>query len=333
MKMNHLLRTFIGISIAITLYACEDVIDVKLDKGDSQLAVDALVIVNDGRQTIRLTKTTQYFDNGTKASGVSGASVQIRSNKGQVYVFTENPSNPGNYISEGAINGETGEIFGLVIQYEGQTFGAGSILVRGTKIDSLYQEDLKAQFGNEAGKYLYLKARDPIGTGDFCWIKYSLNGKQDLRYNRLNGALPVDAAFNPGAQDGLEFIFPIRNSINGNKGYIGGDTITVDTKVFRPADSIIVNGQKVFQPADTIREKGKKIYVPGDTIAVDLLSIDGEQWRFLKEMDIQLNNTGLFANPIANIRGNITNTDANSKVQAVGCFGMARVSRAGVRIK
>jgi hypothetical protein len=137
-----------------------------------------------------------------------------------------------------------------------------------------------------------LQARDPIGAGDFGWLRYSLNGKNDLRYNRLGAAFPVDAAFNPGSSDGLEFIFPIRNSINGDKGYL-----------------------------------------VGDTIAVELLSIDGEQWRFLKEMDIQLNNTGLFANPIANVRGNIFNTDANSKVQAVGCFGMARVSRAGVRIK
>ena len=50
-------------------------------------------------------------------------------------------------------------------------------------------------------------------------------------------------------------------------------------------------------------------------------------------MEVQLNNTGLFANPMVNVRGNIFNADENSKTAAVGCFGMARVSKAGVRIQ
>jgi len=292
MKINQILRTFIGISLAFTLYACEDPIDINLDKGESQLAVDALVLVNDGPATIRLTKTTPYFENGGKAPGVSGALVQLTSEKGTVYTFTEVEKIPGNYVSSDSIRGETGEVFNLSIKYNEQAFFSTSRLVRGTPIDTLYQEERAAEFGNEAGKYLYFQATDPVGPNDFCWMRYSLNGQNDLRYNRLRAAFPVDAAFNPGAADGLEFIYPIRNSINGPKGYL-----------------------------------------IGDTLAVELLSIDAEQWRFLKEMDIQLNNTGLFASPIANVRGNIFNTDKNSKTKAVGCFGMARISRAGVRIK
>jgi len=292
MKSKYILEIFAGVLILFGLASCEDAIDIKLDKGSSQLAVDALIMVNDGLQTIRLTKTTPYFENGGGAPGASGAEVGIASSKGQLFKFLEDPNKPGNYISEIPITGTTNEIFYLDVRHEGQTFYAVSLLVRGTVIDSVYQDNRSAEFGNEAGSFVELIAKDSVGAGDLCWLRYSLNGKADLRYNRLGAAFPADAAFNPGDADGLDFIYPIRNSINGTKGYL-----------------------------------------IGDTLAIELLSIDPEQWRFLKEMDRQLNNTGLFANPIANVRGNIFNQDSTSKINAVGCFGMARVSRDGVRIK
>jgi hypothetical protein len=292
MKFISYSRFLFGLLLFSALVSCEDKIDISLDQGESQLAVDALVIVKDGPQTIRLTKTGSYFDNTTKAAGATGAIVTLRSNLGQEYIFSEDNAVAGNYVSADTIHAQTGEIFGLTIQYQGKTFGSASIVVRPTLIDTVYQEEREAEFGNEAGKYVGFSARDSVGEGDFCWMKYSLNGKNDLRYNRLGAAFPVDAAFAPGSADGLDFIYPIRNSINGEKGYL-----------------------------------------VGDTIGIELLSIDAEQWRFLKEMDIQLNNTGLFANPLANVRGNIFNADKNSKTQAVGCFGMARVSRGGVRFK
>ena len=292
MRTQHIHRLLIAFLVMGTLASCEDVITIDLDKGESQLAIDALILVDRGAQSIRLTKTADYFDNSTKAPGASGAFVRIESSLGQSFDFTEDLSNPGTYRNSTSIIGTTGEIFYLKIQYEGQGFTASSRLARTTLIDSLYQEERAAEFGNEAGKYLYFAARDSAGPGDYCWIKYSLNGQEDLRYNRLGAAFPVDAAFSPGNADGLDFIYPIRNSINGTKGYL-----------------------------------------VGDTLSVELLSIDSEQWRFLKEMEVQLNNTGLFANPMSNVRGNIFNADKNSKTAAVGCFGMARVSQAGVRIQ
>ena len=89
MNLSHSLRIFIGIAFAFTLFACEDPIDIELDKGESQLAVDAFVLVNDGPQTIILTKTTAYFQNEVKAPGASGAQVQLITDKGQVYIFNE----------------------------------------------------------------------------------------------------------------------------------------------------------------------------------------------------------------------------------------------------
>ena len=290
MKTATFFRSLIGMILSISLMSCEDVVDIDLDPGQSQLAVDALVMVNDGPQTIRLSMTNAYFDNGTKAAGAKGALVKMISSTGQELIFAEDTANPGNYVFPDTVRGTTGELFGLLIEYKGQKYQSGSMLVRGTKVDSLYQEERKAEFGNEAGTYLYLKANDSSGVGDFCWVRYSLNGVRDLRPGRI--LVAADAAFNPGDADGLEFIYPVRNSINGNKPYLKDDKIDVE-----------------------------------------LVSIDAENFRFLTEMQVQINNTGLFAEPAANVRSNIFNADKNSKVQAVGCFGIARVSRASVTIQ
>jgi Domain of unknown function (DUF4249) len=283
-------QSLVVLMFSLAVFSCQDPIKIDLDPGQSQLAVDALVMVNDGAQTVRLTMTNAYFENGTKATGAKGALVKMISSTGQELIFAEDTANPGNYVFPDTVRGRTGELFGLLIEYKGQKYQSGSILVRGTKVDTLYQEERKAEFGNEAGTYLYLTAHDSVGIGDFCWIRYSLNGKRDLRPGRI--LVSADAAFNPGDADGLEFIYPVRNSINSNKPYL-----------------------------------------KGDKIEVELVSIDAENFRFLTEMQTQINNTGLFAEPAANVRSNIFNADKTSKVQAVGCFGIARISRASITIQ
>lgn len=272
------------------LVSCEDVVDLDLKPGTSQLVVDGVVAVNDGPQRIRLTMSEPYFQNGTLATGASGATVRIQTDLGQTYDFTEDPAKPGEYVYNDTIRGVTGELFGLVIQYKGENFGAASVLMRGTVIDTLNQEERPAQFGNPAGKYLNLVARDSLGPGDFYWIRYALNGVRDLRPGKLT--VSADAAFAPGSADGLEFIFPIKNSINNEEPY-----------------------------------------EVGDKIDVEVLSIDFELWRFLNETNTQINNTGLFAEPIANVRGNVQNLNKTSKTQALGCFGIARISRASVTVQ
>jgi hypothetical protein len=281
------------ILIGFFLVSCEDPISIDIDKGKSELAVDAMITVEDSLQEVRLTLTSGYFDNANPSTPVTNARVLlVNVNTLEIDTFYHLPEKPGYYRSVREIKGSTGNIFGLFVEYNGDTLNAFSRLSRGTVIDSLYQEERPAEFGNEAGKYLYLLARDSVGAGDCAWIRYTLNGKENLQYNRLNQALPIDAAFNPGAADGLEFIYPIRNSINSNKSYL-------------------VN----------------------DVIEVSVYSIEPEHWRFLKEMDIQLNNQGLFANPQANVRGNFSNFNAQKKTNALGCFGICRVSRAKVVIQ
>jgi hypothetical protein len=288
MKTWH--NLFFILAAGIFLSSCEEVVDIKLDSGTSQLAVDGVVLVNDGPQRIRLTLTQPYFANGKPAVGASGAEVSIKTSFGQTYTFTEDPARPGDYVSADTIRGKTGEVFNLLVRSGGENYAASSVLMRGTVIDTLNQENRPSEFGNPAGVYLNLVARDSLGPGDFYWIRYALNGVRDLRPGKL--LVSADAAFAPGSADGLEFIYPVKNSINNDKPYEAGDKIDVE-----------------------------------------ILSIDFELWRFLNETNTQINNSGLFAEPIANVRGNIQNQNPASRVQAVGCFGIGRVSRASVSIR
>lgn len=289
------LRIFPMLLLAAALVSCEEVVNLELDKGESQLAVDALVSVDDGPQKIRLSLTKTYFDN-TEAEGASGALVKIRRlGDGHEFIFTEKPSGSGNYWSDSSLYGKPLEAFELLISYKGNAFTSVSMLPRRQLIDSLKQAYRDSEFGNEAGTYLDLFSNDPRSgpdypMPDYFWLRYSLNGTRNLRPGNI--LVGSDAAFNPGIADGLPFIYPVRNSVNSNKPYLSGDSI-----------------------------------------AVELLSIDAENFRFIKEMQTQITNTGLFAQPAANVKGNIRNTDAASSVPALGSFGMCQVSRAGVKVK
>lgn len=281
---NILISVLIFMLAILGLTSCQEPIDVTLDKGTPQLGVDALVMFDDGPQSIRLTVTGGYFDQN-KAQGASGATVQLTSDLGQSYSFTEDPMDPGTYKTS-TLTGVVGEKFTLQIDYKGETFKASSIRMRGTEMDTLHPELRERQFGQDAGWYANMNARDSVGFGDFYWIRMKLNGVPDRRTNRLNSSISADGAFDIGSADGLDFIYPIRNSIN------------------------------LGEP-----------YLTNDTLEVELLSIDYENWRFLREMQGQLENTGLFARPIANVRGNVENINPNSTTKAVGSFGVARVSR------
>jgi Domain of unknown function (DUF4249) len=73
-----------------------------------------------------------------------------------------------------------------------------------------------------------------------------------------------------------------------------------------------------------------KKFNKGDKATITLLSLTPDAYQFLKELEAQTNNGGLFANPPANVRTNIVNTTAGGK-KAVGYFfGSAVRSKSAV---
>ncbi len=210
--MKNTFKLFIAFALAFTLSSCEDVIQVKLDKGNPLVTIDAFV--NDMRiqQKIRLTYTDDYFSK-TKNSPILGATVNIKNTtSGQLFIFTDN--NNGDYVFNLLATDTIGRVnnnYELTVIYNGTTYTSTSKLNRTAQIDSLdvtYKE--AGAFGGKAGYiFKFLGFDQPSDVDDFYWIKSYKNGE----YFKSGG---MNLAFNgaySAAADGFPFIPPIAEGI------------------------------------------------------------------------------------------------------------------------
>jgi hypothetical protein len=274
----------------VTLSGCEDVIDLETETGPQQLVVDGWITNQAGPQTIRLSWSASYFDNGP-AKPVLGAQVTVTDDKGKVYKF-EDLAGDGQYIW-GKTNADTlakiGRIYTLQIKNEADTYTALSEMKRVPTVDSIVYRKEKLPFepdkGPREGYVAQFYARDFIGEGDTYWIKPVVSGKPAVE-KAVNISIAYDAAFGSGApSDGLIFILPIRESL------------TIDS-----------------------------LYSAGASVGVELHSITNETFEFLKQVREQAANGGLFAVPNSNIKSNVKNVNPNG-VKALGFFSTSAVSR------
>lgn len=74
-------------------------------------------------------------------------------------------------------------------------------------------------------------------------------------------------------------------------------------------------------------------FVPGDRITVEMNSLPRDYFFFLNEIVTQLNNTGLFAAPPANVRTNVRNVRGAAAPPAVGYFAGYTVRRDSVIVQ
>jgi hypothetical protein len=271
---------FVLINIAI-LTSCEDVVQVKLDKGSPMVTIDAFI--NDLRSTqkVRLTYTDSYFSQKTNEP-IKGATVELKDlTSGSNFVFTDNAD--GNYLfnlSSTDTIGRVGHTYQLTVTHAGNVFTSTSKLNRTTTVDSLISEYQEAgSFGREEGyKFSFIGFDIPGDTMDYYWIKSYRNGVFFNKGGDIN--ICVDGAYGAGA-DGFPFIPPIAESIT-------------------PFD-------EVFKLNDVCR--------------VEIHSINVDTYNFLTQVQTQTTNSGLFATNPENVKTNITNTtNSNVKVVGWFCM-------------
>jgi Domain of unknown function (DUF4249) len=273
------------------LTGCEDVVDLDIASGESQLVVDGWVTNQATEHSIRLTQSAPYFDN-QPANPVLNATVSVTDDKGKVFTFKDLKNN-GTYVWKPASAQDTlgriGGTYTLNVKFGTEEYTAVSKLNRVPKIDSMnyFFDKLPVAPTDGSRKEGYkpeFYARDFVGAGDCYWIKSYRNGKY---YNKAeNITTAFDGAFSPGANsDGLIFIQPIR--------------------------------QSVVPQLEFALEK--------DTVKVELYSVSLAGYYFLNQVRIESTNGGLFATPPSNIFTNIENKNPNGR-KALGLFGAAGVS-------
>ncbi|MEN7546939.1 DUF4249 domain-containing protein [Rapidithrix thailandica] len=299
--INPIYKVLCLLWAVVGLTACEDVIDVDLDKGEPQLVVDAWVTNQPGAQTIRLTWSAPYFDSAP-AKGVEDAEVSIKDSEGNVYTFenqnngdyTWAPANPDEPL------GKIGNKYTLTIRQGGETFQATSSLNDVPAIDSIAIEYKEKSLEGPEGHYAQFYARDLEGLGDCYWIKAYKNGVFLNKPSEIN--LAYDAGFNKGSKvDNLVFLEPIREGIN---------------------------------PFPDEQEEDDEVppYAIGDSIYVEIFSLTEETFDFMVFIREQMQNGGFFATPPANSPTNIVNLDDKSTVQALGFFNTSAVSSLGTKV-
>ena len=276
--------------------ACTDVIQVDIDPAEDRLVIDSWLNNKSEPQTIRLTLSQPYFNNDF-APAVSDAEVMVMDSTGAEYVFVN--QGDGNYVwtpETGTSLGMPGMKYTLQIVREGDTYTAASIMKRVPPIDTI-QVEIRNDFGFADGHYASLFARDLPGLGDTYWIKAYKNGEFLNKPNELN--IAYDAGFDAGGEvDGVVFIPPIRDLINR------------------------------FPDPDTGDDFETPPYKPGDDVHVEIHSITGEAFTFLKTARDQMSNgdNTIFSIPVTNTKSNVIR--GSDGQPALGFFCVSAVSEA-----
>ncbi len=265
--------------------SCEDVIQVSVDQGPPKLVVDAFVSNTIKPQTIRLTRSINYFDSSGSEPGVEGATVLlVDTSTFKIFPFTD--QGQGEYVfNPNPTTGDTftiGRSYTLLIASGSDTFVSFSTLHRTTQVDSFMKIPVE---GNgppfiTTGCYLDMIAYDLPGPGDFWWVKTYRNDTFQNRIDQLN--LAADMGNTNNGLDGGMFIYPVRTGISDR------------TRSFQA----------------------------GEEVRVEIHSISREAYYWFLLVQNENFNGGLFATPPANIPTNIVNINPAKKTPLAGFFCM-----------
>jgi len=127
-KANSLRLTYLLATILPLFTACEKVIELDLDTKEKELVIDANIDWEKGttgqEQTIQLSYTQPYYSQEA-TEGVSGASVLVADNRGNIFPFVEYTA--GTYKNLN-FNPVLGRRYALVVQHQGKEYVASDVL-------------------------------------------------------------------------------------------------------------------------------------------------------------------------------------------------------------
>jgi len=276
----------------ISMIACEDVVDLEVEDAPDLITVDAWVNNLPEAQTIKLTNTQQYFAN-TFNPTISGATVQLSDDLGNIFDFVDQGNGAYTWTPIlGETLGSIGTSFELNIEVEGKSLSAQSILNPAPPVDSITFEFRENETFFDDGFRAEFFARDFVGLGNTYWIKTFRDGV--FLNDPLQINIAFDAGFDSGAEvDGLIFIPPIRDLAN---------------------------------PIDTS-------WVEGEMMKVEIHSISNAAFGWMEIARDQIINgqNGIFAEPLANARGNIINNTDDAEI--LGIFNVAEISSLEKRVE
>jgi len=206
--------------------ACEDVVDLDIQKGVSYPVLDAWITTEPGIQTIRFTKSLPYTDQAP-APVINDAVITLideTDNKSYPFIFKDGvyAYDPGDNQTVGVI----GHAYRLRIEYGTELFEAIDTIKRITPIDSIsYEYKTKDEsFVSEDGYVAKFHAKDIEGAVDYYWMRSYRNDIQ----HKVGDAFSVDGYFDQSVKDGASFILPIQEAVTDfDKPFQKGEKVIV----------------------------------------------------------------------------------------------------------
>ncbi|KOY87284.1 hypothetical protein AD998_15005 [bacterium 336/3] len=193
--MKRIFLNSIFVLAIFWLFSCERTIDVKLDQGETLLAVDGWITDENKQQSIRLSTTAPYFQNG-KPPAITDAIVTLSDSDGN----TEQLTHAGNGIYNiNQIEGIVGNTYKLQIRWQGETYEAQTEITPNVpQIDSIVvkkekRPNIPASKGE--GYFLFYNGPENEGVGDNFRVKVYRN---DSLMNRPDNIIIAEDQFVDG---------------------------------------------------------------------------------------------------------------------------------------
>jgi len=173
------------ILIALSLFSCEEVIQLDLSATPEKIVIEGLVTDRAGDQYVRITKTRDFYSENP-IERVSNAEVTVTSSDGTVYEYEE--VRFGYYVPVTNYTGKVGNFYRLRVQVDDLVYESEDQLLRVAPIDSLdysltlNPSDEQIKKGKLYDLLLYFK--EPKDTEDYYFFKFFRN--DTLTYSNPN---------------------------------------------------------------------------------------------------------------------------------------------------
>jgi hypothetical protein len=231
------------LTMMATFSSCEEVIDVDLNNAAPQLVVEGWIHNTPGPYEIKLTLTTNYFEN-EEASKVDNALVIISENT--TLIDTLKMSKPGVYKTQKILQGKVGATYQLKIIYNNKVYESDATLKPVAPLDSITYRYESGSALRDEGYYITVYFLDPPTIGDYYRWKFYLN---ERIYKPKNLLYESDELYN-GNYISFEFRY----------NFILNDTVRVEMI------SLEKNGYDFFNALDEQENTGDLFDTPPGNI-------------------------------------------------------------------
>jgi len=205
----------------IVTLSCDEVIQLDPEQTDQKIVIEALVTDDPDLNYVRITSNVDFYYQG-KIPGISGASILVLDDIGNVYDFVEydtsNPDSSGYYFPQPAFTGIINNTYTLDVTLNGITYSATEPMLPNFELDSLSvrkdpdpgQDDIEDNLLYNVLFYGF----EPQETKDYYYFEFFAN--DELLRNEADVFISDDI-FLAGKISGLEFPF----------NYALGDSATI----------------------------------------------------------------------------------------------------------